>query len=148
MALTSHPITTTTNASPQASESAQLHLPPPQTFDILPPLHELLARIDVYHSQNHPGTDLDDHAGPDDAAADLGASYAELQPLNPKDLPTAVLDIKARVRHALKELEKLPDMDRTTEEQTAEIAKLETRIAKQQELLHSVASLAKSLLET
>lgn len=108
-------------------DQAKPALPPPQTFDILPVVHELLARID--HRQ-----DLLDPA-PDSDAADLGSLYADLPPLEPKDLPTEVLQVKAKIRKALKELEKLPDMERSIADQEEEIKELEEREKKQREVL-------------
>ena len=69
-------------------------------------------------------------------------TYSELQPLEPKDLPTEVNAIKSKIRKALRELEKLPDMDRTVEEQEAEIGKLELKAAKQNEVLQRLGTVA------
>ncbi|KAM0717737.1 hypothetical protein Q7P37_007589 [Cladosporium fusiforme] len=107
-------------------------LPPPQTFDILPPLHEILARID--HAPNDP---IQAATGDGDVV-----SYAELQPLEPKDLPNEVLAVKTKIRKALRELEKLPDMDRSVEEQEEEIRMLEEKAAKQKEVLKKLGDLA------
>ena len=126
--------------------SSQLQLPSPQTFDILPALHELLARID--HGSIAPTTDPVTGI-PDqmqfDAEGDLGALYTELQPLEPKDLPTEVLQIKAKIRRAVKELEKLPDMERTVEEQNEEIEELEERIRRQKEMIRRLGELARGV---
>ncbi|EMD00312.1 hypothetical protein BAUCODRAFT_59400, partial [Baudoinia panamericana UAMH 10762] len=103
-------------------------LPPPQLFDILPALHELLSRID--------------HAPTAATLADPGEeseiAYTGSQPLDPKDLPSAVLPIKAQIRKGLRELETLPDMDRSVEEQREEIAELETKIRRQEEVLRAM----------
>ena len=116
----------------------RVQLPPPQTFDILPALHELLARID------HNTTSVDqESANP----SDIGALYSELQPLEPKDLPTEVLEIKRKIRRALKELEKLPDMERSVDEQNDEIQALEGRIVRQEEMVSRLASLAREVNE-
>ena len=95
-------------------------------FDILPALHELLARLD--HGISHDGET---------------GHYAELQPLEPKDVPTQALPIKARIRRALRELEKLPDMGRSVEEQREEIEELEERIQKQRAVLGGLAEAAR-----
>ncbi|KAL1587291.1 Mediator of RNA polymerase II transcription subunit 9 [Cladosporium halotolerans] len=126
----------TTDASRPSSQSQpeQVPLPPPQTFDILPPLHELLARID--HAPNDP---IQAATGDGDVV-----SYAELQPLEPKDLPNEVAAIKSRIRKALRELEKLPDMGRTTEEQEEEIKLLEEKAVKQREVLRKLGEVAGS----
>lgn len=116
------------------SESEPIQLPPPQTFDILPPLHEILARVD------HAPTDPMQAATGD---ADV-VSYADLQPLEPRDLPHEVLGIKNKIRKALRELEKLPDMDRDVEQQEAEIKMLEEKAVKQREVLRKLGDVAKS----
>jgi DNA-binding transcriptional regulator GbsR (MarR family) len=71
-------------------------------------------------------------------------TYSELQPLEPKDLPNEVIAIKSKIRKALRELEKLPDMDRDVEEQEAEIKKLERKAAKQKEVLQKLGDVARS----
>ena len=71
--------------------------------------------------------------------------YTDLHPLEPKDLPTEVLQIKAKIRRALKELEKLPDMERSVEEQQEEIDELETRIGRQREMVRRLGEAAKEM---
>ena len=117
-------------SAPQQRQHPKPALPPPQTFDILPIVHELLARID--HRQDP----IDPASEPD--AADLGSLYADLPPLDPKELPAEVLQVKAKIRRALKELEKLPDMERSIEEQQEEIEELEERERKQREVLRGL----------
>ena len=124
------PMETSTNSS----HSSNLNLPPPQTFDILPPLHELLTRIDAHQNQNRAPTDPSSQSENDYSG--------DLQPLDPKDLPTAVLEIKTRIRRALRELEKLPDMGRSTAELDEEITELETRIDRQKEVLRRLRIVA------
>lgn len=128
--------TTTTDASRPSSQaqSDQPPLPPPQTFDILPPLHEILARID--HAPNDPM-----HAAAGDGDV---VSYQDIQPLEPKELPNEVVAIKSKIRKALRELEKLPDMDRSVEEQEEEIRLLQEKAAKQNKVLQKLAEVAKS----
>jgi predicted RNase H-like nuclease (RuvC/YqgF family) len=129
----------------QKLTASRLHLPPPQTFDILPPLHELLARID--HSTTDPVSNINLPEQTTSDPEDIGALYSELQPLEPKELPTEVLQIKAKIRKALKELEKLPDMERSVEEQNEEIEALEGRIRRQREMVARLAELAKGVKE-
>jgi hypothetical protein len=71
-------------------------------------------------------------------------TYSELQPLEPKDLPNEVIAIKSKIRKALRELEKLPDMDRDVEEQEAEIKKLEQKAVKQKVVLQKLGDVARS----
>ena len=120
-------------------DRAQLTLPPPQVFDLLPALYEILARLDQSAPAAEPAADQDER--------DIGAHYTNLQPLEPKDLPAAILPLKAQIRRGLKELEKLPDMERTVQEQEEEIAELEERIKRQQEMLKRMASLGKGVEE-
>lgn len=110
---------------------SQPTLPPPQLFHILPALHEILARID--HASAAPGilTDSDN---------DLGTAYTSLQPLDPKDLSGAIAPLKSQIRKGLRELEKLPDMDRSVLEQEEEIAELETKIYEQRTVLSGLAT--------
>nr|POE48838.1 hypothetical protein CFP56_38935 [Quercus suber] len=129
------PSNTTANTSQTLSKSAQPALPPPQTFDILPPLHELLARIDHVSVQN----DLASNNENDDSH---GIRYLELQPLDPKDLPAEILPLKSKIRKALRELENLPDMDRSIEDQQEEIAELIQRQAMQEAMIKSLSAAA------
>ncbi|WPH04195.1 Hypothetical protein R9X50_00708300 [Acrodontium crateriforme] len=114
-------------------------LPPPQTFDILPPLHELLARIDHTSSINPSSSS----SAPD--APLLSARYADLPPLDPKDLPTEAMALKSRIRGALRALSQLPDMDRDVEEQRAEINELEDRLRKQEDMVLRLGNLAEGI---
>ncbi|KAK4896288.1 hypothetical protein LTR27_005810 [Elasticomyces elasticus] len=127
---------TTTDAEPTIKQSQpeplqQLTLPPAQLFDILPALHEILARIE-HNSQ--------DAANAQSVLADgeIGINYTNLQPLDPKELPAAILPLKAQMRKGLKELEKLPDMDRLVEEQDEEIAELKMKIKRQEEVMREM----------
>lgn len=147
------PIKTTTNATAQSTDTAAaLQLPPPQTFDILPPLYELLARVDKHQSSsNLPGEPTEGYHFLEGASGDIGAAYSKSgalehqQPLNPKDLPTAALEIKGLIRNALREVEKLPDVERGVEEQEEEIAELEERVKRQREMLRGLAEVAKGM---
>lgn len=128
----------------QPRRAQELHLPQPQTFDILPALHELLARID--HTATEAGT-ITDHADTSESSGDIGALYTDLAPLEPKDLPTEVLQIKAKIRNALKELQKLPDMERSIEEQQVEVEELEDRIARQRAMIRKLGEVAKGVAD-
>lgn len=131
----------------QPTDLRKPSLPPPQSFDILPALHELLARID-----NAPtNTAGDNPLQPDTSMADsedggdIGAHYQDQQPLDPKDLPTEVLAIKAKIRKALREVEKLPDVEWSVEEQEEETAELEARIERQRAMLKRFGELGKGV---
>jgi hypothetical protein len=135
MALKQQPTTNPSFAS-HAPSIAQQHppdqppLPSPALFDILPHLHELLSRIE--HTPAHPDAPSSEDTTDN---PDLGALYLNQQPLDPKDLPTAILPLKAQMRKALRECERLPDMERTIAEQEEEIRMLEERIRRQKELM-------------
>lgn len=111
----------------QPSPDQATPLPSPRTFDILPALHELLSRLD--------------HGLP--ASEEVDGHYPDPAPLEPKDVPTQALPIKARIRKALRELEKLPDMDRTVQEQQEEIEELEIRIRKQKQVLRGLGGIVR-----
>lgn len=131
------PIKTTTNA-PDSFKSL-LNLPSPQSFDILPLLHEHLAQVDAYFNQDIPAEEQPHSDGHDAIGAEFSGKGTSFLPLNPKELPNKVTDVKQRIRQAQKELEKLPDMERTVEEQEEEIMELEERIRKQREMLRRLA---------
>ena len=144
MAMTQLSFTSTAPpASQQQPNASQLQLPPPQIFDILPILHELLARID--HGAIDPAAGLIDHTLSD--PEDIGALYSELQQLEPKEILTEVLPIKRKIREALKELEKLPDMERSVEEQNEEIEELEGKIRRQRAMIARLGELARGMQE-
>ena len=121
-----------TNDTSQPTTRQPPTLPSPQLFDVLPALHELLARIDHAPSPSSIST----------ADLDIASSYPPLQPLDPKDLPTAILPLKAQMRKGLREIERLPDIERSVQEQDEEIAELEARIRKQEEMFRGLASSA------
>ncbi|KAK4988646.1 hypothetical protein LTR50_003829 [Elasticomyces elasticus] len=104
--------TATSNASTTALQ--------PQVFDILPPLHALLSRLEPSLS-----TYPQDPTQP-------------TQSLAYKDIPTEVQTIKIKVRRALAALKALPDMERSLHEQDEEIAQLEEKITGQREVLARV----------
>lgn len=114
-------------------------LPPADTFDILPALHELLSRID-----HQPDSDSS-HPDIVPPTSDDELTYSDTTPLEPRELPTEVLSIKAKIRRALKELEKLADMDRSVEQQEQEIKQLEQRIERQRDMLKQMATQSQSL---
>ncbi|KAK0905680.1 hypothetical protein LTR91_011127 [Friedmanniomyces endolithicus] len=95
-------------------------LPPPQLFDILPALHELLARIDHSSPITYPPSFPPINASNEPAAESLALNYSNLHPLDPKDLPSAILPLKAQMRRGLVELGRLGDMERSVEEQGEE----------------------------
>ncbi|PTU17458.1 hypothetical protein P175DRAFT_0486971 [Aspergillus ochraceoroseus IBT 24754] len=128
--------------------------PPPQTFDIIPPLHGLILRL-LSTPTNAAGvangtTTGDDGSGvappssgapavPSSgsgaasaaAAAEIAALGSNLPPpLDIKNLPTEVSSIKIRIQKAHAVVENLPDIHRTVAEQESEIHELEDRIGR------------------
>ncbi|KAI7349406.1 hypothetical protein KC354_g13260 [Hortaea werneckii] len=133
---------TQTNVSDPSTDSTHPPLPAPQLFDILPALHEILARID--HRSNDPITgspSLTDSL----SSGSIGAAYNNIQSLDPKDLPTAILPLKTMMRKGLREVEKLPDMERSVQEQEEEIRELEERIRKQELVVRGLGERAREM---
>ena len=104
------PVSTTAKAISEASPTS---LPDPQTFDLLPQLHSLLSRL-VPNPNN-----------PTAASGDL----------EPQNLPAAATALKNRLQKARHAVEELPDMERTVEEQEAEIELLEAELKKKLDML-------------
>ncbi|OAX78356.1 hypothetical protein ACJ72_07338 [Emergomyces africanus] len=124
--------------------------PPPQTFDILPPLHDLLLRL----ASTPPANPHQHVADPTSAAGNGASSAAAAGPvpgpggsqaittatrstaidtaavafLDPKLLLSEASAVKIRVQKAKAAVEALPDMERGVAEQEEEIADLEERI--------------------
>lgn len=133
-------------ASTQTSNTldTDLKLPSQDVFGVLPALHELLARIE--RSPSSDPTDLiQTTTSSPTNSGDISAHYQDQLPLDPKDLPTEVLAIKAKIRKALRELEKLPDMELTVEEQESDIRELEGRIERQKGMLGALGAMAGGL---
>jgi len=81
-------------------------LPPPSTFDLLPPLHQLLSRL------------LDSTVYPHD------------EPLETKDLATAAAAIKLKIEKARTAITGLPDISRTVEDLNEEAEECARRVEK------------------
>ena len=129
--------------SSQPSETARPPLPQPQIFDILPTLHELLSRIE--RAPPSTSSQLPDHDSTNTNNNEIGAHYQDQAPLEPKELPTEVLAIKAKIRKALREVERLPDMEWSVEEQEEEITELEERIERQKEVVGRLGSMGREV---
>lgn len=98
--------------------SPTLTLPPPQTFDLIPPLHALLSRLIVATTEN----------------------TTTATPLSAKDLGSEASAMKIKIQKARAAVEALPDADRTVQEQEQEIRGLEDRIEGLKEVLNDVAA--------
>ncbi|KAI9822421.1 MAG: hypothetical protein M1827_000140 [Pycnora praestabilis] len=116
MSLINTPSKQPSSSSTPLATSQPPSLPPPQTFDILPPLHALISRLIPSASPS-----------PDQ------------QPLEPQHLATEASAIKIRIQKAKAAVEALADIDRTIAEQDEEIKELEQRISSQKEVLKDLA---------
>ncbi|OJD16679.1 hypothetical protein AJ78_03189 [Emergomyces pasteurianus Ep9510] len=131
----------------QEKEDVPPPFPPPQTFDILPPLHDLLLRLASTPSNLHQHAADPTSAGGNAASAAAGSGpgpggshanttatrstaidTAAVAFLDPKLLLSEASAVKIRVQKAKAALEALPDMERTVAEQEEEIVGLEERI--------------------
>lgn len=94
-------------------------LPSPSTFDIVPALYTLICRLLPTATSNEP-------------------------PLEPQHLVVEASTVKIKLQKAVLAVEALPDVDRTVEEQEAEIQELESRIKQQRDMLASLAQRARA----
>ncbi|KAI5306068.1 hypothetical protein KEM56_002322 [Ascosphaera pollenicola] len=144
-------------------EDAPAPFPPPQTFDILPSLHDLLSRLITTAPSQPPTVNVGlpgaDHllsvtSNPAAAAAaaaagprsTVGSTTGGLN-IDPKALQIESAAIKRRVQKAQAAVEALPDMHRSVEEQENEIVALEKRIAKLKGVLADFSSRSAAVLE-
>ncbi|CAD0106711.1 unnamed protein product [Aureobasidium uvarum] len=142
------PTTTTApppNPTPTTTTTTQPPLPPAQTFDILPPLHALLSRLEPSLNVYTPDTSAAPQAN--NAAHTPVTSASALpspapQQLDYKDAAVAAQFLRSRIRKALADLGGLADMHRGVEEQEEEIKGLEDKIERQREVLARLARLA------
>lgn len=99
-----------------------LALPPtlsPDSLDALSELSLVIAKV---------------RAGIQSSASDPPPTASGGQ-ISFKDLPGATDALKHKIQSARSQVKALPDMDRTVEQQTAEIERLEEKIKLQQQLL-------------
>ncbi|KAJ5574171.1 uncharacterized protein N7459_008598 [Penicillium hispanicum] len=121
--------------------------PPPQTFEIIPPLHGILLRLLSRKSSSDatrgppgeiagaPGASTDAPSQgqqgppniPGNGTSDTTASQS---PLDVKNIPTETSSVKIRIQKARAMVEGLPDVHRSIHEQQKEIDELEDRVAR------------------
>ncbi|EXJ60127.1 hypothetical protein A1O7_04279 [Cladophialophora yegresii CBS 114405] len=137
-------------------------LPPPSTFSILPDIYILLARLNLLHqpqlnghsqsqsqssqtqtsstqhlpSQTHSAATVTGSQIP--ASILNGASLLEL-----KDLPGQIYPLRQKLARARAAVEELPDVERTVEEQEAEIRKLEAMVRALKTRLGALGAIAR-----
>ncbi len=113
---TPKPIPTPT-PTPSTSTSTPA-FPPPQSFDILPQIYDLVSRL--------PHVSL----VPQSSTSTNTSHPSITDPLDPKDLPQAAVPIKLKIQKAKAAVSALPDVERTIEEQEDEIQELQGRIGR------------------
>lgn len=155
-------------ASPQT-----VPFPPPQTFEIIPPLHGILLRL---LSQKSPSNNADGAPGGATGASGAAAEgqtqgqqasagipggnnegsasqqMSEVPTLDPnahppldiKDLPTETNSVKIRIQKARGVVEGLPDVHRSVDEQQKEIDELEDRVARLRSVISDFGSRARA----
>lgn len=106
-------------------------LPPPQLFDILPPLHALLSRLLLPPS-------LDGTTPSPDTTA----------PISPKDLATAASSITTKIQKARVAVRELPGVDMGLEEQEEVIAELEAESRRLRGVEEGIRNAARDQLRT
>ncbi len=106
-------MTTATNPSPPPPT-----LPPPQTFDIVPALSTLLARLLPPHASD--------------------PSSPTIAPLDPKDLAPEINTLKFKIQKARQAIAALPDVERSVEEQEGEIEGLVRRVGEMRGVLRGL----------
>ncbi|KAJ5608938.1 hypothetical protein N7528_009505 [Penicillium herquei] len=157
--------------SKDASASPQtVPFPSPQTFEIIPPLHGTLLRLLSHQGASNgvagageasgaPGTSNEGHQQDQQASSNLasigtnGGSTSQAvpgvpldpnahPPLDVKDLPTETSSVKIRIQKARAVVEGLPDIDRSVEEQEAEIAELQDQVSRLEFVISDLKRLA------
>jgi len=120
--------------TPSTTTTTQPPLPSANTFEILPPLHALLSRLE-------PATNI---YTPTASTASANGSESNAA-LNYKDVSTTAQFLKTRIRKAVAACEGLEDMERSTQEQEEEIEALERRIRGQREVLARLGAMARGM---
>ena len=133
-----------TAAATPAATTAPAHkltappLPPPDTFDFLPPLYGLLRRLQQPSgleaptgAQDASGTNLPEGSPQQLERVTSGASSK----LEISNLDTAASAVRLKIQKAKQVVANMPDVERTVEEQEEEIAELEVRVERQRAML-------------
>ena len=112
--------TTTLTSSLDTTTDAKTTSISPEIFDIMPALHELLNRT------------LPPVPGASEATGGSGQpDFPGQAALDISQLAGEVAGVRARIRKAKREVERLPDVERSVEEQAEEIEWLEERVRRQ-----------------
>ncbi|KIW00397.1 uncharacterized protein PV09_08106 [Verruconis gallopava] len=114
-------------------------LPPPDTFDFLPPLYGLLRRLQQPSGIEAPVGAQDGNS----AALPEGSPSQQLErtvsggsgKLELSHLDAAASAIRLKIQKARQLVANMPDIERTVEEQEEELAELESRVTRQRAML-------------
>ena len=104
-------------AAPPTDAISRSPLPPPATFDFLPPLHTLLSRLLLPASNGHLPSNSPQINQPD-------------QPLSPKDLAIAASAITAKIEKARGAVRSMEGVEMGLQEQEEIIGELEAEAAR------------------
>ncbi|KAF7505525.1 hypothetical protein GJ744_000687 [Endocarpon pusillum] len=104
--------------APSTPSTSTVPFPPPQTFDILPQIYDLVTRLPHASLVAQTTTST---STPHPSITD---------PLDPKDLPQAAVPIKLKIQKARAAVSAMPDVGRSIEEQGDEIQELQKRIGR------------------
>ncbi|KAK2873773.1 hypothetical protein FQN49_002077 [Arthroderma sp. PD_2] len=115
---------------PSTDPTVAPRFPSPQTFDVLPPLHALLARLLSNQSSSFATGQPGESGLSQSTEPTPGGGIGSLDSLDPKSLLTGASAVKIRIQKARNAVEEMPDIDRTIAEQEEEIQQLEKKIEK------------------
>ena len=115
------PTATSSGTNPTTAPKSHPPLPPPQTFDFLPPLHTLLSRLLL-------PTNNGDISSPAPSPQTNNNNNINTSPLSPKDLATAASGITAKIQRARNAVKELPGMEMGNEELEEMIGELEAEV--------------------
>lgn len=121
------PIATTLPPNPTAADTS---LPPPQTFDLIPPLHSLLARLLLPRDPTDPST-----PSPETAT-----------PISPKELGPAASVVTNKIHRARIAIRELPGVEMSLEEQEHVIEELEEEVRRLDEAMDGIRRAAREMM--
>ena len=118
-----------TASSPQAATLTPT-MPPPQTFDILPPLHSILSRLLLSRDPNDPSS----------------PSPEAQAPIAPKELGAAASTISNKIQRARAAVNDLPGIEVTIEQQETVISDLEEEVRRLNRILEGISAKARDMM--
>lgn len=147
---TRHPSIAAPTAAPTPGANSSIPdavpLPPPETFDFLPPLQDLLSRLLLpsgglqapASASPVPGTTQDTVSKAQDVPGTAQDDTDASKHLDIQELGAAAGAIKVKIQKARLAVKNLPDMERSLEDQRDEIEELEGRIEKMRGMLRGL----------